>query len=69
VWLTRPWTAPTPELAPGFHHELSGRENVYLSGSILGLTKTEFDRKFDGIVEFAGLEKRHPGAGQGEVVG
>jgi len=45
------------ELGAGFHHELSGRENVYLNGSILGLTKTELDRKFDGIVEFAGLER------------
>ncbi len=45
------------ELGAGFHHELSGRENVYLNGSILGLSKTELDRKFDGIVEFAGLER------------
>jgi ABC-type polysaccharide/polyol phosphate transport system ATPase subunit len=45
------------ELGAGFHPELSGRENVYLNGAILGLTKKEIDRKFDEIVEFAGLER------------
>jgi ABC-type polysaccharide/polyol phosphate transport system ATPase subunit len=45
------------ELGAGFHPELSGRENVYLNGAILGLTKRELDRKFDDIVEFAGLER------------
>ncbi|MGI9034362.1 MAG: ABC transporter ATP-binding protein [Acidimicrobiales bacterium] len=45
------------ELGAGFHHELSGRENVYLNGSILGLSKKELDRKFDEIVGFAGLER------------
>ena len=45
------------ELGAGFHHELSGRENVYLNGSILGLSKKELDRKFDDIVAFAGLER------------
>jgi ABC-type polysaccharide/polyol phosphate transport system ATPase subunit len=45
------------ELGAGFHHELSGRENVYLNGSILGLSKKELDRKFDDIVGFAGLER------------
>ncbi|MGI9021996.1 MAG: ABC transporter ATP-binding protein [Acidimicrobiales bacterium] len=45
------------ELGAGFHHELSGRENVYLNGSILGLGKKELDRKFSDIVEFAGLER------------
>lgn len=45
------------ELGAGFHHELSGRENVYLNGSILGVTKKELDRKFDEIVDFAGLER------------
>ena len=43
------------ELGAGFHPELSGRENVYLNGSILGLGKKEIDRKFDDIVDFAGL--------------
>jgi ABC-type polysaccharide/polyol phosphate transport system ATPase subunit len=45
------------ELGAGFHPELSGRDNVYLNGSILGLSKRELDAKFDGIVEFAGLER------------
>ena len=45
------------ELGAGFHPELSGRENVYLNGAILGLTKREIDRKFDDIVGFAGLER------------
>ena len=45
------------ELGAGFHPELSGRENVYLNGSILGLSKTALDERFDDIVEFAGLER------------
>ncbi len=45
------------ELGAGFHPELSGRENVYLNGSILGLSSRELDRKFDEIVSFAGLER------------
>ncbi len=45
------------ELGAGFHPELSGRENVYLNGSILGLGRKELDRKFDEIVGFAGLER------------
>jgi len=45
------------ELGAGFHPELSGRENVYLNGSILGLSKFELDRRFDDIVAFAGLER------------
>ena len=45
------------EVGAGFHPELSGRDNVYLNGSILGLSKKELDAKFDGIVEFAGLER------------
>ncbi len=43
------------ELGAGFHLELSGRENVYLNGAILGLTRREIDQRFDDIVEFAGL--------------
>jgi ABC-2 type transport system ATP-binding protein len=46
------------ELGAGFHPELSGRDNVYLNGSILGLPKKEIDRRFDSIVEFSGLEDR-----------
>jgi ABC-type polysaccharide/polyol phosphate transport system ATPase subunit len=44
------------ELGAGFHPELSGRENVYLNGSILGLSRKQLDSKFTEIVEFAGLE-------------
>src|SRR6266705_778715 len=41
----------------GFHGELTGRENTYLNGSILGMTKKEIDRKFDEIVAFAEVER------------
>jgi ABC-2 type transport system ATP-binding protein len=41
------------ELGAGFHPELTGRDNVYLNGSILGLSKKEIDRRFDSIVDFA----------------
>src|SRR5258706_14895455 len=45
------------EVGTGFHPELTGRENAYLSGSILGMGKREIDRKFDEIVAFAEIEK------------
>jgi lipopolysaccharide transport system ATP-binding protein len=45
------------ELGAGFHLELTGRENVFLNGAILGLTKREIEARFDDIVEFAGLEE------------
>ncbi|HST64101.1 MAG TPA: ABC transporter ATP-binding protein [Mycobacteriales bacterium] len=45
------------ELGSGFHPELSGRENVFLNGSILGLSKTQITDRFDDIVGFAGLER------------
>jgi ABC-2 type transport system ATP-binding protein len=45
------------ELGAGFHPELSGRENIYLNGSILGLSGKQLDDRFDQIVEFAGLER------------
>lgn len=44
------------EVGSGFHPELSGRENVYLNASILGMTRHEVDRKFDQIVDFSGVE-------------
>jgi len=44
------------EVGTGFHPELTGRENVYLNGSILGLKKQEIDQKFDEIVSFSGVE-------------
>jgi ABC-2 type transport system ATP-binding protein len=45
------------ELGAGFHPDLTGRENVYLNASILGLTAAETDRHFDAIVDFSGIEK------------
>ncbi len=45
------------EVGTGFHQELSGRENVFLNGSILGMSKREVTRKFDEIVEFSGVEQ------------
>jgi lipopolysaccharide transport system ATP-binding protein len=43
------------EVGTGFHPELTGRENVYLNGAILGMRKAEIDRRFDEIVEFSGI--------------
>jgi lipopolysaccharide transport system ATP-binding protein len=45
------------EVGTGFHPELSGRENVYLNGSILGMTRREIARKFDEIVAYAGIDQ------------
>ena len=45
------------EVGTGFHQELTGRENVYLNGTVLGMRKKEVDRKFDEIVDFSGVEK------------
>ncbi len=45
------------ELGAGFHPDLSGRENVYLNGSILGLNRKEMDRIFDAVVDFAEMER------------
>jgi lipopolysaccharide transport system ATP-binding protein len=45
------------EVGTGFHPELTGRENIYLNGAVLGMKKREIDRKFKEIVEFSGVEK------------
>ncbi len=45
------------EVGTGFHPELSGRENIFLNGAILGMKKSEIEKKFDQIVEFAGIGK------------
>lgn len=49
--------APLIEVGAGFHPELTGRENIYLNGSIMGMPRQEVRRKFDEIVDFSGLEK------------
>jgi len=49
--------APLIELGAGFHPELTGRENVYLNGSILGFKKKEIDKLYNGIVEFSELRQ------------
>lgn len=53
--IVRGKVAPLLELGAGFHPELTGRENVYLNGSILGHSRTEMDELFEGIVDFAEL--------------
>jgi lipopolysaccharide transport system ATP-binding protein len=63
------------EVGTGFHEELTGRENIYLNGSILGMPKREIDAKLDAIVAFAGVEKfidtpiKHYSSGMGLRLG
>jgi lipopolysaccharide transport system ATP-binding protein len=55
--LVRGRVASLIEVGTGFHDELTGRENVYLNGSILGMRKKEIDQRLDQIIAFAGVEK------------
>lgn len=50
-------TASLLEVGTGFHLELTGRENIFFNGSILGMKKQEINKKFDAMVDFAGVEK------------
>lgn len=55
--LCRGRVASLLEVGTGFHPELTGRENVYMNGSILGMRRKEIDRNFDAIVDFAGVSQ------------
>lgn len=49
--------APLLEVGTGFNHELTGRENIFVNGTLLGMSRCEIEENFDAIVEFAGIEK------------
>jgi lipopolysaccharide transport system ATP-binding protein len=55
--ITRGRIASLLEVGTGFHPELTGRDNVFMNGSILGMRKKEIEKNFDAIVDFAGIEK------------
>jgi lipopolysaccharide transport system ATP-binding protein len=55
--LTRGRVAALLEVGTGFHEELTGRENIFLNGSIMGMKKREVDAKLDAIVEFSGMQR------------
>ncbi|SEQ05619.1 ABC transporter ATP-binding protein [Microlunatus flavus] len=54
---TRGRVAPLLEVGTGFHPELTGRENVYLNGAVLGMSRRDITRRFSEIVEFSGVER------------